>query len=118
MPIFPHRTMRVPTDPISTIQFAPYYSFIRTAFTAPHDPLQAPDEWIKRFKGQYEQGYAEVQSCLGFVLGAVDLLAVSPEISSFILELYSIIDQASADYNRRTGFNNQIETLHGKSSAA
>ncbi len=22
--------------------------------------LQAPDEWIKRFKGQYEQGYAEV----------------------------------------------------------
>lgn len=26
----------------------------------PHDPLQAPDEWISRFKGQYEQGYGEV----------------------------------------------------------
>ena len=34
--------------------------FAWLAFTAPHDPLQAPDEWIKRFKGQYEQGYAEV----------------------------------------------------------
>jgi arylsulfatase len=34
--------------------------FAWLAFTAPHDPLQAPDEWISRFKGQYEQGYAEV----------------------------------------------------------
>lgn len=34
--------------------------FAWLAFTAPHDPLQAPDEWIARFKGQYEQGYGEV----------------------------------------------------------
>lgn len=34
--------------------------FAWLAFTAPHDPLQAPDEWISRFKGQYEQGYGEV----------------------------------------------------------
>ncbi len=26
----------------------------------PPRPPQAPDEWIARFKGQYEQGYGEV----------------------------------------------------------
>lgn len=31
--------------------------FAYLAFTAPHDPLQAPDEWIEKFRGQYEQGY-------------------------------------------------------------
>lgn len=36
----------------------PFFAWL--AFTAPHDPLQAPDEWIKRFRGKYEQGYAEV----------------------------------------------------------
>jgi arylsulfatase A-like enzyme len=36
----------------------PFFGYL--AFTAPHDPLQAPDEWIAKFKGQYEEGYAPV----------------------------------------------------------
>ena len=84
------------------------------------------DDVLKKVKAQFFkrdlmkalEGDPTAQSCLGAVLGAVDLLAVSPEISSFILELYSIIDQVSADYNRRRGFNSQLETLHGKSSSA
>lgn len=27
------------------------------AFTAPHDPLHAPDDWIDRYKGRYDAGY-------------------------------------------------------------
>lgn len=34
--------------------------FAYLAFTAPHDPLQAPDEWIAQFAGHYEEGYQPV----------------------------------------------------------
>ena len=27
------------------------------AFTAPHDPLHAPDDWVDRYKGKYDAGY-------------------------------------------------------------
>ena len=37
----------------------PFFAYL--AYTAPHWPLQAPDEWIARFKGRYDQGYEEVR---------------------------------------------------------
>ena len=43
---------------------------------------------------------------------------VPPEVSGFIMELHSIIDQVSADYQRQRGFNSQLEVLYGKSSSA
>ena len=84
------------------------------------------DEALKKVKAQFFkkdlmkalEGDPTAPSCLGAVLSAVDLLAVSPEVSSFILELYSIVDQVSADYRRQRGFNSQLEALHGKSSSA
>ncbi len=33
----------------------PFFGYL--AFTAPHDPLHAPDEWIDRYKGKYDVGY-------------------------------------------------------------
>jgi arylsulfatase len=30
--------------------------FAQLAFTAPHDPLQVPDEWLDTYKGVYDQG--------------------------------------------------------------
>lgn len=33
----------------------PFFSFL--AYTAPHWPLQAPDDYIDRYKGQYDEGY-------------------------------------------------------------
>lgn len=33
----------------------PWFGYL--AFTAPHWPLQAPDDWIDRYAGRYEQGY-------------------------------------------------------------
>ena len=84
------------------------------------------DEALMKVKAQFFkkdlmkalEGDPTAPSCLGAILSAVDLLAVSPEVSSFILELYSIVDQVSADYRRQRGFNSQLEALHGKSSSA
>ena len=33
----------------------PFFGYL--AFTAPHDPLHAPDDWIDRYKGKYDAGY-------------------------------------------------------------
>ncbi len=33
----------------------PFFGYL--TFTAPHDPLHAPDEWIDKYKGKYDAGY-------------------------------------------------------------
>jgi arylsulfatase len=33
---------------------APFFAYL--AYTAPHDPLQVPDEWLDRYQGAYEDG--------------------------------------------------------------
>jgi len=33
----------------------PFFAYL--SFTAPHDPLHVPDEWLDRNKGQYDEGY-------------------------------------------------------------
>ena len=36
-------------------QDKPFFGYL--AYTAPHDPLQVPDEWLDRYKGTYDGGY-------------------------------------------------------------
>ena len=38
---------------------APFFAYL--AFTAPHDPLQVPDEWLGRYKGTYDEGYDAIR---------------------------------------------------------
>lgn len=33
----------------------PFFAYL--SFTAPHDPLHVPNEWLDRYKGQYNKGY-------------------------------------------------------------
>ena len=33
----------------------PFFGYL--SFTAPHDPLHAPDEWVDKYKGKYAAGY-------------------------------------------------------------
>lgn len=33
----------------------PFFAYL--AYTAPHDPLHVPDEWLDRYKGMYDGGY-------------------------------------------------------------
>ena len=37
----------------------PFFAYL--SFTAPHDPLHVPDEWLDRYKGQYDAGYDELR---------------------------------------------------------
>jgi len=50
----------------------PFFGYL--AFTAPHDPLHAPDEWVDDYKGKYDAGYDALRQArlkslktLGFV---------------------------------------------------
>lgn len=38
---------------------APYFAYL--AFTAPHWPLQVPDDWIERYRGAYDEGWHVVR---------------------------------------------------------
>ncbi len=38
---------------------APFFAYL--AFTAPHDPLQVPNEWLDRCKGAYDGGYDAIR---------------------------------------------------------
>lgn len=37
----------------------PFFAYL--AYTAPHWPLQAPEDWIDRFKGRYDRGYEAIR---------------------------------------------------------
>nr|WP_328824896.1 arylsulfatase [Pseudomonas schmalbachii] len=37
----------------------PFFAYL--AYTAPHWPLQAPDEWIRKYEGRYAGGYEKVR---------------------------------------------------------
>jgi arylsulfatase A-like enzyme len=38
----------------------PFFGYL--AYTAPHDPLQVPDEWLDRYKGEYDDGYPAMRN--------------------------------------------------------
>ena len=37
----------------------PFFAYL--AFTAPHDPLHAPDEWLAKYRGKYDAGYDQLR---------------------------------------------------------
>lgn len=43
----------------SQTEDAPFFGYL--AFTAPHDPLQVPDEWLDKYKGVYDAGYNAIR---------------------------------------------------------
>jgi len=38
----------------------PFFAYL--SFTAPHDPLHVPDEWLDKYKGRYDKGYEALRS--------------------------------------------------------
>ena len=38
---------------------APFFGYL--AFTAPHDPLHVPDNWVHKYKGRYNGGYESIK---------------------------------------------------------
>lgn len=43
---------------VATPKEQPIFAYL--AYTAPHDPIQAPDDWIKKFKDEYHEGYLPI----------------------------------------------------------
>jgi len=37
----------------------PFFAYL--SFTAPHDPLHVPDEWLDKYKGRYDKGYESLR---------------------------------------------------------
>jgi arylsulfatase len=38
----------------------PFFAYM--AFTAPHGPLQVPDDWLRRYKNQYDEGWDVIRT--------------------------------------------------------
>ena len=72
----------------------PFLAYL--AFTAPHDPLQVPEPWLSKYRGQYDAGYGALKAArssqarrLGVV--AEDATAAAP--SSMVRAWDSLTDQ-------------------------
>lgn len=37
----------------------PFFAYL--SYTAPHDPLHVPDEWLDKYKGRYDKGYEAIR---------------------------------------------------------
>ena len=64
------------------------------------------------------EGEPTTPSFLKTTLRDFDLLAASPDIASVILDLISIIDQVSTDYNRRRTLTREIKEANGHVATA
>jgi len=64
----------------------PFFHFL--SFTAPHWPLQVPDEYIDDYKGKYDEGYevlAEKRFTKAQSLGIISQKAIVPPLSPNVL---------------------------------
>ncbi len=73
---------------------SPFFGYL--AYTAPHDPLHVPDEYLDKYKGVYDVGYEKIKK---------DRLARMKKIG--------IVNQ-TVPYNPGTGKFSQWEDLHDK----
>ncbi len=37
----------------------PFFAYL--AFSAPHDPLQVPDDWLRKYKGKFDEGWDRIR---------------------------------------------------------
>jgi len=57
----------------------PFFGYL--AFTAPHDPLHAPDEWVDKYDGRYDAGYDALREARLASLKKLEF--ISPDAKSF-----------------------------------
>ena len=72
----------------------PFLAYL--AFTAPHDPLQVPDEWLDRYKGRYDDGYDAVRGTRLTRMKELGLVAedVEPNPGSGLFPEWDELDEA------------------------
>ena len=57
----------------------PFFGYL--AYTAPHDPLQVPDEWLDRYKGEYDGGYPAMKEARTRRMKSMGLIGQDTEIN-------------------------------------
>ena len=63
----------------------PFFGYL--SFTAPHDPLHAPEDWVDRYKGKYDAGYDALRQvrleheARGHALG-IELIALQQDLAA------------------------------------
>ena len=70
--------------------------FLYAAYTAPHWPLQAPPEYIEKYKGKYDIGYDSLRSLRFYALqdkGIISKNVSLPSLPALKGELYNISDK-------------------------
>ena len=65
----------------------PFFAYL--SFTAPHDPLHVPDEWLDKYKGRYDKGYEALRKER---LSSLKKLGFIPEDTVPFLRLSNITD--------------------------
>lgn len=83
----------------------PFFAF--AAYTSPHWPLQAPDEFIDRYKGRYDAGYEPIkqarlarQKALGIIPADFEPYPGLPSSAQYPL-WEELSDEQKADQSRR-----------------
>lgn len=82
---------------IETPEDKPIFAYL--AYTAPHDPIQAPDEWISKFKEEYKEGYDPIFKARMEQLHSLGFL--SDDIPMLDLKLEERWNQLSVDEKRK-----------------
>jgi arylsulfatase len=66
----------------------PFFAYL--AFTAPHDPVHAPEPWLSKYRGKYDDGYEALKAArwegaikLGVVPQGAQLAAKNPMIKAW-----------------------------------
>ncbi|WP_010540744.1 arylsulfatase [Dietzia alimentaria] len=77
---------------------APYFGYL--AFTAPHDPLHVPDEWLDRYAGRYDDGYEPIKAERLARMKEIGLVASEVEVNPGS-GLFAAWDDLSGDDRRR-----------------
>ncbi|HEY4542698.1 MAG TPA: arylsulfatase [Noviherbaspirillum sp.] len=60
-------------------QDQPFFGYL--AYTAPHDPLQVPDEWLDRYKGRYDDGYPAMKEARTRRMKSIGLISPDMDIN-------------------------------------
>ncbi len=75
----------------------PFFAYL--AFTAPHDPLHAPEPWLSKYRGRYDDGYEALQEkrvAGAKKLGLVPESATTPMLHSKVKPWKSLSAEARA----------------------
>ena len=71
----------------------PFFAY--AAYSAPHWPLQAPDDFIKKYQGKYDAGYENIRSLRLKKLNELGLISINKASSSDLWPTWNELDKES-----------------------